>query len=79
MNARLNGIDNVSFAEGSFFEPVASEKFDLIVTNPPFIISPQSGLMFQNAELAGDQVSELILRESPAYLREGAFAVSLIS
>ena len=79
MNARLNGIDNVSFAEGSFFEPVASEKFDLIVTNPPFIISPQSGLMFQNAELAGDQVSELILRESPAHLREGAFAVSLIS
>jgi protein-L-isoaspartate O-methyltransferase len=51
MNARLNGIDNVSFAEGSFFEPVAGEKFDLIVTNPPFIISPQSGLMFQNAEL----------------------------
>jgi len=79
MNARLNGIDHVSFAEGSFFEPVAGEKFDLIVTNPPFIISPQSGLMFQNAELAGDQVSELILRESPAYLREGAFAVSLIS
>jgi Methyltransferase small domain len=79
MNARLNGIDNVSFAEGSFFEPVAGEKFDLIVTNPPFIVSPQSGLMFQNAELEGDQVSELILRESPAYLREGAFAVSLIS
>ena len=79
MNARLNGIDNVSFAEGSFFEPVAGEKFDLIVTNPPFIISPQSGLMFQNAELEGDQVSELILRESPAYLHESAFAVSLIS
>jgi hypothetical protein len=79
MNARLNGIDNVSFAEGNFFEPVAGEKFDLIVTNPPFIISPQSGLMFQNAELEGDQVSELILRESPAYLREGGFTVSLIS
>jgi methylase of polypeptide subunit release factors len=79
MNARLNGIDNVSFAEGSFFDPVAGEKFDLIVTNPPFIISPQSGLMFQNAELEGDQVSELIVRESAAYLREGAFAVSLIS
>jgi len=78
-NARLNGIDNVSFAEGSFFEPVAGEKFDLIVTNPPFIISPQSGLMFQNAELEGDEVSELILRESPAYLREGGIAVSLIS
>ena len=79
MNARLNEIDNVSFAEGSFFEPVAGEKFDLIVTNPPFIISPQSGLMFQNAELEGDEVSELVLRESPAYLCEGGCAVSLIS
>jgi methylase of polypeptide subunit release factors len=79
MNARLNGIDNVSFVEGNFFQPVAGEKFDLVVTNPPFIISPQSGLMFQNAELERDQVSELVLRESPSYLREGAFAVSLIS
>ena len=79
MNARLNGIDNVSFTEGSFFEPVAGEKFDLIVSNPPFIISPPSGLMFQNAQLEGDQVSELMLRESPAHLREGGFAVSLIS
>ena len=79
MNARLNGIENVSFVEGSFFEPLAGEKFDLIVSNPPFIISPQSGLMFQNAQLGGDKVSELILRESPAHLREGGFAVSLIS
>jgi methylase of polypeptide subunit release factors len=79
MNARLNGIENVSFVEGSFFEPLAGEKFDLIVSNPPFIISPQSGLMFQNAQLGGDKVSEQILRESPAHLREGGFAVSLIS
>ena len=79
MNARLNAIGNISFVEGSFFEPVAGEKFDLIVSNPPFIISPPSGLMFQNAELEGNQVSELILRESPAHLREGGCAVSLIS
>jgi methylase of polypeptide subunit release factors len=79
MNARLNGIENVSFTEGSFFKPLAGEKFDLIVSNPPFIISPSSGLMFQNADLGGDKVSELVLRESPPHLREGGFAITLIS
>jgi methylase of polypeptide subunit release factors len=79
MNARLNGIDNILFAEGSFFEPVAGEKFDLITSNPPFIISPSSALLFQHAGLGNDKVSELILRESPAHLCEGGFAVVLIS
>ena len=79
MNARLNGIENVSFRQGSFFEPVAGEKFDLIVSNPPFIISPESSLMFQNPGMGGDAVSELMVRESPAHLDEGGCAVSLIS
>jgi methylase of polypeptide subunit release factors len=79
MNARLNGIENVSFAEGSFFEPVAGQKFDLIVSNPPFTISPPSPLLFQSAGLGGDKVSELILGESPAHLCEGGLAVALIS
>lgn len=79
MNARLNGIDNVSFVEGSLFEPVADEKFDLIVSNPPFIISPPSRLTFRTAGLGGDKVSELILQESPSHLNEGGCAVSLIS
>jgi SAM-dependent methyltransferase len=79
MNARLNGIGNISFVEGSLFEPVAGEKFDLIVSNPPFVLSPQSALMFQNAGLHGDNVSEVIVRESPGHLNDGGCAVSLIS
>ena len=79
MNARLNGIENVSFRQGSFFEPVEGEKFDLIVSNPPFIISPESSLMFQNPGMGGDAVSELMMRESPAHLDDGGCAVSLIS
>jgi methylase of polypeptide subunit release factors len=79
MNARLNRIENISFVEGSFFEPLLDQKFDLIVSNPPFVISPPSGLMFQNAELDGQDISELILRGAARHLREGGFAVSLIS
>jgi len=79
MNACLNGIGNVSFKQGSFFEPVADERFDLIVSNPPFVISPRSHLMFQNPGLGGDAVSELVVRQAPAHLNEGGCAVSLIS
>ena len=79
MNARLNGRENVSFVEGSFFEPVVGQKFDLIVSNPPFTISPPSSLLFQTAGLEGDKVSELILKESPAHLCEGGLAIALIS
>jgi hypothetical protein len=34
-NAELNGVTNVEFRQGSLFEPVAGERFDLIVCNPP--------------------------------------------
>jgi len=30
-NARLNGIDNLELREGSLFEPVADERFDLVL------------------------------------------------
>ncbi|EIT69908.1 protein-(glutamine-N5) methyltransferase, release factor-specific [Hydrocarboniphaga effusa AP103] len=36
-NARLNHIANVRFAQGSWFEPLTDERFDLIVSNPPYI------------------------------------------
>lgn len=39
-NAKLNqqkfGLDKVEFLEGSLFEPVAGQKFDLITINPPY-------------------------------------------
>ena len=39
LNAALNEVE-VDVRDGSFFEPVAGERFDLIATNPPFVISP---------------------------------------
>ncbi|MDA8239801.1 MAG: peptide chain release factor N(5)-glutamine methyltransferase [Nitrospiraceae bacterium] len=39
-NAEVNEIENVSFLEGSLFAPIlGSALFDLIVSNPPYIIS----------------------------------------
>lgn len=73
INAALNDISNIEVRLGSFFEPVAGEKFDLIVTNPPFVISPDTTYIYRDAGLAGDGASEQIIREAPNHLSEGGF------
>ncbi|MCR6648449.1 MAG: methyltransferase [Cellulomonas sp.] len=42
-NAALAGIgeDRLALREGSMLEPVAHERFDLVVSNPPFVITPR--------------------------------------
>ena len=36
-NARRHGVTNIAFRVGSWFEAVAGERFDLIVSNPPYV------------------------------------------
>jgi hypothetical protein len=72
-NALLNEVDErVEVRDGSFFEPVRGERFDLIATNPPFVISPATGerLVYRDSGLPGDQVVEDIVRAAPDHLTE---------
>ena len=39
LNAERNSIVNIAFRAGSWFAPVAGERFDLVVSNPPYIES----------------------------------------
>ena len=79
-NAALNGVANVEFRAGSFFEPVAGERFDLVVCNPPYVISPETAHVFRDSGLPGDTVSETARRAScRAHLAEDAFATITIS
>lgn len=75
-NAQLNGIDNIRFLTGSLFEPLRRQyegRFDLIVTNPPFVISPEASYLFRDSGMGGDKICQTIVRESPAYLAEGGW------
>ena len=36
-NAQRLGLANVSFAQGDWLQPLAGQRFDLIVSNPPYI------------------------------------------
>ena len=73
-NATLNDVE-YDVRDGSLFEPVAGERFDLIVTNPPFVISPATGdrLVYRDSGLPGDQVVERIVLDAPAHLTDGGW------
>jgi SAM-dependent methyltransferase len=78
-NARLNGRDNVECRLGSFLEPVAGERFELVVSNPPYVVSPESELVFRDSGMGRDRVSEELVRGLPSHLEEGAFATVMVS
>ena len=72
-NAAFNGLPQIECREGDLFEPVAGETFDLIVSNPPFIISPDNVYYFLHSGKTGDEVCRTIAREAGTYLEPGGF------
>jgi SAM-dependent methyltransferase len=78
-NAALNGAGNIEVKQGSFFEPLEGELFDLVVVNPPYVVSPESAWLFRDSGLRGDAVSEHVVRAAPSVLAPGAFASVLIA
>jgi Methyltransferase small domain len=72
-NVELNEVPApIEVREGSFFEPVLDDRFDLITTNPPFVISPATGerLVYRDSGLPGDRVVEHIVRAAPDHLTD---------
>jgi methylase of polypeptide subunit release factors len=78
-NASLNGVSNLETRRGSFFDPVEEERFDLVVANPPYVISPENAYLFRDSGMPGDSVSEHVVRGAPALLAPGGYASMLIA
>jgi hypothetical protein len=78
LNAQLNGVANIEFRQGSMFEPVEGEAFDLIVSNPPFVITPRvDGVPeyeYRDGGLVGDALVEQFVRAAPRFLTVGGAA-----
>lgn len=79
INAALNEITNVELRKGDLFEPVSGERFDLIVSNPPFVVSPDSELVFRDSHLPGHEVSRVVIGEAQERLEKGGHATILCS
>jgi SAM-dependent methyltransferase len=75
--AQLSGVANIEFRHSDFFSALEGEKFDLIVANPPFVISPESTSQYRDGGLGGDRVTETVIRKAGAFLEEGGISVTV--
>lgn len=78
-NAALNTPDAVvELRRGSMLEPVVGERFDLVVSNPPFVITPRgSGLTeftYRDGGAAGDDLVRDLVRSVGDLLAPGGVA-----
>lgn len=79
-NAMLNGADNIEVRSGDGFGAVQEgEAFDLIVCNPPFVISPDRAFTYRDSGLHADDVSHNLVRQVPRFLRPSGLAHLLVS
>jgi methylase of polypeptide subunit release factors len=74
----------VSLRLGSLLDPVRGETFDLVVSNPPFVITPRhrgeratDQFTYRDGGLAGDAIVASLVRELPAVMAPGGIAQML--
>ena len=82
-NVALAGVDSarVQLRQGNLLEPVAGQRFDLIVSNPPFVITPpsvrQAGLPLMEYRDAGGPILPALVRGLEDHLNPDGVAVML--
>lgn len=62
---------------GSLYEPVVGERFDMIVSNPPFVISPQKQYTYRDAGFESDSFVQKLVRQGSDYLNDGGWLITL--
>lgn len=82
-NTRRLGIANVTFAQSDWYEALDAQRFDLIVSNPPYIASgdphlQQGDLRFEPASALASGADGLqdirrIVAGAPAHLQPGGW------
>ncbi len=73
-NALFNGQGaNIEFLEGDGFEPVARRTFDLIVSNPPFAVTPSSRFVYRDSGVPGDTFARGVVTQAARSLNERGF------
>ena len=79
-----NPQTRVSLREGSLLDPVAGERFNLVVSNPPFVITPrvagesaEEQFTYRDGGLPGDEIVSTMVRRLPSVLVPGGRAQML--
>lgn len=80
-NAAVNGMQNVDFREGDVYVPVDGERFDLILSQPPYYPNPAAGagLTFLHGGERGDELARRVVAGIPDHLADGGRAIVFTS
>jgi methylase of polypeptide subunit release factors len=73
MSAALNGLENVEFVTGDGLEPVKGRRFDQVVANPPFFVSPTKDFVFCHTSMELDGFCRALVQNVPDYLNDDGF------
>lgn len=79
LNAALNGIESIEFRAGDMLAPI-DEPVDLLVANPPFVITPQGqtqAFEYRDGGQPGDTIMAGLIAGIPGRLRPDGNAVLL--
>lgn len=60
----LSGEAEAELLAGSLFEPVGDTTYDLIVSNPPFVISPGARLTYRDGGMGGDDLCRTLVQQA---------------
>ena len=78
LNTLLNDVDGIETRAGSLFEPVAGERFERIVSNPPFVITPRvEGVPtyeYRDGGFVGDDLVAAVVSGVGSHLEPGGVA-----
>lgn len=74
----LSGARPADLRQGSLYEPVAQDDaYDLIVSNPPFVISPEAQgeqrLTYREGGMGGDDLCRALVQNAADHLNEGGY------
>jgi methylase of polypeptide subunit release factors len=74
----LNGSEGVDLRQGDLLEPARGEEFELVVSNPPFVITPRTpsvpAYTYRDGGLAGDELVRLLITGMGSVLAPGGVA-----
>ncbi len=80
VNAALNGIDNVELVVGDMFEAVRDRRFDVIVSQPPFVARHEGSKAstYLHGGARGDELPMRVLAEAPKLLADDGVLVTWV-
>lgn len=78
LTCALNGVHHVETRRGDLFEPVRGERFDLVASNPPFVITPRADgvptFEYRDGGRTGDALMQEVVEGLGAHLAPGGAA-----